>query len=80
MVLVGYPVTWYAFNMSTVEEIKMAIGRLSLEERAEIAAELCGWTDDDWDRQMKGDAAAGKFATLNDASDTAYRAVQASRD
>jgi hypothetical protein len=24
---------------------------LSLEERAEITAELCGWTDDDWDRQ-----------------------------
>jgi hypothetical protein len=35
--------------MSTVEEIKTAIGRLSLEERAEITAELCGWTDDDWD-------------------------------
>ena len=51
--------------MSTVEEIKTAISRLSLEERAELTAELCGWTDDDWDRQMKGDAAAGKFAPLN---------------
>jgi hypothetical protein len=62
--------------MSTVEEIKTAIGRLSLEERAEITAELCGWTDDDWDRQMKSDAAAGKFSKLNDEADTAYRAGQ----
>jgi hypothetical protein len=37
--------------MSTVDEIKTAIQMLSLEERAEITAELCGWTDDDWDRQ-----------------------------
>lgn len=51
--------------MSTVEEIRAALGRLSLEERAELVAELCGWTDDDWDRQMKADAAAGKFEALN---------------
>ena len=57
--------------MSTVEEIKEAIGRLSLEERAEMLAELCGWDDDDWDRQMKRDAAAGKFATLNREADAA---------
>lgn len=48
--------------MSTIEEIKTAIRRLSLEEQAELTAELCGWTDDDWDRQMKADAAAGKFS------------------
>ena len=54
----------------------MAINRLSLEERAEIAAELCGWTDDDWDRQMKSDAAAGKFSKLNDEADAAHRAGQ----
>jgi len=36
-------------TMNTVEEIRTALGRLSLEERAEIAAELCGWSDDDWD-------------------------------
>lgn len=58
--------------MITVEEIKKAIGKLSLEERAEIAAELCGWTDDDWDRQLKSDAAAGKFAKLNDGADAAH--------
>ena len=60
--------------MSTVEEIKTAISRLSLEERAELTAELCGWTDDDWDRQMTADAAAGKFARLNRKADAAHAA------
>jgi hypothetical protein len=30
-----------------------------------LLAELCEWPDDHWDRQMKEDAAAGKFAGLN---------------
>ena len=30
-----------------------------------LLAELCEWPDDDWDRQMKEDAASGKFAGLN---------------
>ena len=58
--------------MSTVEEIRTAIEMLSLEERAQMIAELCGWSDDDWDRQMKADAAAGKFAALNRDADVAY--------
>ena len=62
--------------MSTVEEIRTAIERLSLEERAQIIAELCGWTDDDWDRQMKADGAAGKFTSLNQEADAAYAAGQ----
>jgi hypothetical protein len=62
--------------MSTVAEIKLAIGSLSVEERAEILAELCGWADDDWDRQMKADATAGKFGTLNRAADAAHAAGQ----
>jgi hypothetical protein len=62
--------------MSTVEEIRTAIDRLSLEERAQIIAELCGWTDDDWDRQMKADAAGGKFDALNREADAAYVAGQ----
>ena len=62
--------------MNTVEEIKSAIGRLSLEERAEMLAELCGWTDDEWDRQMKSDSATGKFDSLNRAADTAHAAGQ----
>jgi hypothetical protein len=59
--------------MSTVESIKTAIKMLSVEERAELTAELCGWTDDDWDRQMKAGAAAGKFASLNGEADAAHR-------
>ncbi len=51
--------------MSTVQEIKSAIARLSVEERAELVAELCGWADDDWDRQMKADVKAGKFKAFN---------------
>lgn len=62
--------------MSTVEEIRTAIERLPLEERAQIIAELCGWTDDDWDRQRKADAAAGKFASLNREADAAHAAGQ----
>ncbi len=52
--------------MSTVQEIKSAIKRLTLETRAELIADLCSWSDDGWDRQMKADAAAGKFTALNE--------------
>lgn len=62
--------------MSTVQEITSAIERLPLEERAELIATLCGWTDDDWDRQMKADAASGKFGQLNEDAQNAYRAGQ----
>jgi len=57
--------------MSTVAEIKKALAKLTLEERAEILTELCGWSEDDWDRQMKADAAAGKFTSLNREADAA---------
>ena len=53
--------------MSTVQEIKSAIEQLPLEERAALSADLCGWSDDDWDRQMNADAAAGKVTALNNA-------------
>jgi hypothetical protein len=59
--------------MSTVQEIKSAIGRLSLEERAELVSDLCGWSDDEWDRQMKADASAGRFGTLNEEADATSR-------
>lgn len=58
--------------MSTVDEIRTAIQALSLEDRSRIIAELCGWSDDDWDRQMKADSAAGKFRTLNREADAAH--------
>lgn len=62
--------------MSTVQEIKAAIDHLPLEQRAGLVAELCGWTDDDWDRQMKADAQAGKFDALNEEADKAHRSGQ----
>jgi len=62
--------------MTTVQEIKAAISKLSVEERAELASELCGWKDDEWDGQMKADAATGKFAALNREAEASYRAGQ----
>jgi hypothetical protein len=62
--------------MSTAQEIKGAIDQLPVEERAKLIAELCGWTDDDWDRRMKADAAAGRFDALNEDAADAYRAGQ----
>lgn len=62
--------------MSKVQEIKTAIDHLPLEERAELIAELCGWTDDEWDRQMKADAAAGRFDSMNREVDAAHKAGQ----
>jgi hypothetical protein len=45
----------------SLDQIKEAIGQLSLEERAALAAWLHGWKDDEWDEQMKQDIAAGKL-------------------
>ena len=50
--------------MSTVAEIKAAIPKLTLEERAEVARCLHVWEDDEWDEQMKRDLAAGKLAKV----------------
>ena len=50
--------------MSTVAEIKAAIDKLSLQERCELETLLHPFEDDDWDRQMKRDAAAGKLDKL----------------
>ena len=52
--------------MSTVSEIKEAIAKLSSQEYCELMAELRpGLADDEWDKQMKADAAAGKFDEMN---------------
>jgi len=52
--------------MSTVAEIKEAIAKLSPREYCELMAELRPWLpDDEWDKQMKADAAAGKFDEMN---------------
>jgi hypothetical protein len=52
--------------MSTVAEIKEAIDRLSPQEYCEQMSVLHPFEDDDWDRQMKADAAAGRFVAMNE--------------
>lgn len=51
--------------MSRVEELQQAIATLTLEERAELMSSLMNWEDDEWDKQMQRDAAAGKFDEMN---------------
>ena len=60
--------------MSTVAEIKAAIDQLSLVERCELEALLHPASDDEWDEQMKRDAAAGKFDALNREAEAAHAA------
>jgi hypothetical protein len=45
----------------SVAEIKEAITKLSPREYCELMAELHPTPDDEWDLQMKADAAAGKL-------------------
>jgi hypothetical protein len=45
----------------SLAEIKAAIQQLSFEQRAELAAWLHGWENDEWDEQMKRDVANGKL-------------------
>ncbi|MCX6935512.1 MAG: hypothetical protein NTZ01_04875 [Verrucomicrobia bacterium] len=58
----------------SVMEIKEAVGKLSLPERVRLLAELCDWSEDEWDRQMRQDAGLGKFSGLNES------ALQAGKD
>lgn len=60
--------------MSTVAEIWSAIQKLSLQERAELAALLHPFADDDWNRQMKADAAAGKLDQFHREAEAEYAA------
>ena len=51
--------------MSTVAEIKQAVTKLSLSERAEFAKWFNGWEDDEWDRQMAADfTPGGRYANV----------------
>ena len=45
----------------SLSEIKTAIKQLSFEQRADLAAWLYGWKNDEWDEQMKRDIASGKL-------------------
>ena len=47
--------------MRTVVEIKEAIAHLSPQEYCELMADLQPFADDEWDVQMKADAASGKL-------------------
>jgi hypothetical protein len=60
--------------MSRVEEIQQAIGKLTLEERAELLSSLMNFEDDEWDKQMKRDAAAGKFDRMNREAEEEFKA------
>ena len=60
--------------MSAVAEIFNAIKELSLQERCELEALLHPFEDDNWDKQMKRDAAAGKFGALHDAAEAEHAA------
>jgi hypothetical protein len=48
-------------RVSTVAEIREAIARLSPQEYCELMAELFPHADDEWDKQMKADAEAGRL-------------------
>jgi hypothetical protein len=62
--------------MSTVTEIKEAIDRLAPHEYCELMSVLHPFENDDWDRQMQTDAAAGKFAAMNERAEQDYAAGQ----
>jgi hypothetical protein len=57
----------------SVNEIKKAIEHLSVEERLELMQWLNQSADDEWDLQMKRDAAAGKFDKVIKEGDADYR-------
>ena len=50
--------------MTTLNDIKSAIEKLSLQERADLARWFHGWVDDSWDAQMTQDSANGRLDDL----------------
>jgi len=54
----------YDRGMTTLLEIKAAIEKLSPRDYAELMAMLHPPVDDDWDRQTKADATAGRLDHL----------------
>ena len=59
--------------MSRVEEIKAAIEQLSPRERCELHALLYPFEDDEWDKQMKADAASGKLDWMIEEAERSMR-------
>lgn len=60
--------------MSTVTEIKAAIDRLSPQDYCELMSVLHPFEDDEWDRQIKLDAATGQFRAMNEKAEQDYAA------
>jgi hypothetical protein len=62
----------YDFIVTKVDEIKKAAAALSVTEREELVSWLLD-VDDQWDRQMAVDAAAGKLDGLIEEARAAVR-------
>ena len=62
--------------MSKVVEIQQAIASLSEVEREELRLWLDAYEEDDWDRQITADAAAGKLDFLTRQAEAAKRKGQ----
>ena len=52
--------------MSTIEEIEAAISRLSEGDRAKLRDWLANLDQDEWDKQIADDEAAGRLNALAD--------------
>jgi hypothetical protein len=63
--------------MSTVQEIKAAIDKLSPQERCELNALLQTWPEDEWDKKMDSDSQpGGKLAALKEQAEAEARSGQ----
>lgn len=60
-------------------ELKEEVRKLSDEQKAELVAILHGWEDDEWDKQMKADADAGRLDRLIAEADAAIDAGRSAR-
>ena len=60
--------------MTRLEQLERAIGRLSPEERASFRVWFESFDAAEWDRQIEGDAAAGKLDRLAEQALAEYRA------
>jgi hypothetical protein len=58
---------------SRAKEIKAMIDALSPMEQCELNALVQDWPDDEWDKQMKADAAAGKLDWMIEEAERAAR-------
>ena len=54
----------------SLTERKETIQNLSFAERAELNRWLYGWENDEWDKQMAGDSAAGRLADMMKRAET----------